>query len=67
MKETKSFFDEDFMRISLQNRGFFLIIVMSVVPEPCKWDMIPEMAGTLVYERKNELCKGWRSFSFFVP
>ncbi len=28
---------------------------MSVVPEPHKWDMIPEMAGALVYERKNEL------------
>ena len=34
---------------------------MSVVPEPHKWDLIPEMAGTLVYERKNEL---WRCCSF---
>ncbi len=31
---------------------------MSVVPEPYKWDTIPDMAGTLVYERKNKLCKG---------
>lgn len=37
---------------------------MSVVPEPHKWDMIPDMAGTLVYERKNELWKCC-SFSFF--
>lgn len=38
---------------------------MSVVPEPHKWDTIPDMAGTLVYERKNELLEGC-SFSFFV-
>ena len=31
---------------------------MSVVPEPHEWDTIPYMAGTLVYERKNELWKG---------
>ncbi len=31
---------------------------MSVVPEPHKWDTNPEMAGTLVYERKNELWEG---------
>ena len=31
---------------------------MSVVPEPHKWDTIPYMAGTLVYERKNELLEG---------
>lgn len=31
---------------------------MSVVPEPYKWDMIPKMAGMLVYERKNGLCEG---------
>lgn len=31
---------------------------MSAVPKPYKWDMIPEMAGMLVHERKNELCKG---------
>ena len=38
---------------------------MSVVPTPHEWDRIPDRAGTLVYERKNELSKGWRSFSFF--
>ena len=31
---------------------------MSAVPEPHRWDRIPEMAGMLVYERKNELWKG---------
>ena len=31
---------------------------MSVVPEPCERDLIPYMAGTLVYERKNELWEG---------
>ena len=39
------------MRISLQNREFSLIIVNVVVPKPHKWDMIPDMAGTLVRER----------------
>ncbi len=38
---------------------------MSVVPEPHKWDTIPEMAGTLVYERKNELWEGL-FFLFFL-
>lgn len=28
---------------------------MVVVPKPHEWDMIPYMAGTLVYERKSEL------------
>ncbi len=31
---------------------------MSVVPEPHEWDTIPDKAGTLVYERKNELWEG---------
>ena len=43
------------MWISLQNREFSLIIALSVVSEPHKWDAIPYMAGTLVCERKNEL------------
>jgi len=36
---------------------------MAVVPEPYEWDMIPEMSGTLVYERKNELW--WGLFFLF--
>ena len=53
------------MRMSLQNREFSLIIVDVGGAEPHEWDRVPYRAGTLVYERKNELCKGWRSFSFF--
>jgi len=37
---------------------------MSVVPKPYEWDAIPDMAGTLLYERKNGLA-GCCSFSFF--
>ena len=37
---------------------------MSVVPKPHKWDTIPYMEGTLVYERKNELLEGLFFLSF---
>lgn len=40
---------------------------MSVVPKPHEWDTIPDTAGTLVYERKNKLCKGGVLSLFFVP
>jgi hypothetical protein len=40
---------------------------MSVVPKPHEWDTIPDMAGTLVYERERT---GWQVVVlslFFVP
>ncbi len=40
---------------------------MSVMPKPHEWDMIPDMAGTLVYERKNGLCRLLFFLSFFAP
>lgn len=40
---------------------------MAVVLKPHEWDTIPYMAGTLVYERKNELLEGLFFLSFFVP
>ena len=35
--------------------SFLLSWYMSVVLKPHEWDTVPYMAGTLVYERKNEL------------
>ena len=65
MKDWNNDFDEDLIRISLQNREFSLIIVISDVPKPYKWDMIPYKAGTLVYERKSRrLCRVGCSFFF---
>ncbi len=38
---------------------------MSVVPKPHEWDTIPDTAGTLVYERKNN-CAKVMFFLFFL-
>ncbi len=38
---------------------------MLVLPEPHEWDTIPDRAGTLVCERKNELWEGLFFLSFF--
>ena len=54
----------EFLYESACKAGSFLLSqYMSVVPESQEWDMIPYTAGTLVYERKNEL-QGCCSFSF---
>ncbi len=55
MKESNRAFDEVFMRISLQNREFSLIIVYVSGAGASRLGHDPDMAGTLVCERKNEL------------
>jgi hypothetical protein len=73
MKESNRDFDEDFIRISLQNREFFLIIgvwfvtAVSTMPfslghRSCIWHGLRHNTG--YGERTN--CRRGCSFSFFV-